>query len=85
VVKKRINHLIAAGRKRQALSETESVFHLACNSMLGLRLFIDYDLDVFEAVPETQHLGEMFIMKRYPQMKQILESKRSKKRKSIKP
>lgn len=82
VVKKRIKHLIEANIKRQALKECESVFRFAINTMLGIKLFIDYNLDIFDAIPKDYRLGKMFMKKRYPQMKQILYSKRSKKIKS---
>lgn len=84
VMKRRINQLVDAERKRQALRECESVFHIASDTMLGIKLFIDHKLDIFEAVPKNDRLGEMFIKRRYPQMKQFLDSKRSKKIKSIK-
>ncbi len=57
LVNSRIIHLLHEGRKRQALNETESVFHLACNTMLGIPLFQIYGLDIFEAVPNDPLMG----------------------------
>ncbi len=82
VLKRRIVRLLHEGRNRQALGEAESVFRLACDSMLGIPLFTDYGMDIFEAVTDAPLMGEMFIMRRYPQMKQILATKRNKKKMS---
>ncbi len=78
VMKRRITHLLDAGHKRQALKETEDVFRLACDSMLGIPIFADYGTDVFDAIPQDSRLGELFMKRRYPQMKKILETKRKK-------
>jgi hypothetical protein len=83
VMKRRISHLLDTGHKRQALKETEEVFQLACDSMLGIRLFAYYGIDVYEAIPQDSRMGELFIRKRYPQMKKILESKRKKQKDRI--
>ncbi|MCP4352100.1 MAG: hypothetical protein GY795_42090 [Desulfobacterales bacterium] len=81
VMKKRITHLLDAGNIRQALKETEDVFRLACDPMLGIPLFADYGADVSEAIPQDSRMGELFIINRYPQMKIILETKRNKLKK----
>lgn len=78
VMKRRILHLLDAGHQRQALKETEKVFRLSSDPMLGILLFADYGVDVFEAVPQDIRMGEMFMKYRYPQMRRILETKRRK-------
>jgi len=80
VMNRRIIHLLDAGLKRQALKEVEAVFRIARDSMSGIKLFTDYGRDVFEAVPEDSRLGELFINRRYPQMRQILDTKRKKRK-----
>ena len=80
IVNKRIIQLVYENRKRQALDEIEMVFRLSCNSMFGIPLYTDYGLDIFEAVPKTSCLGDMFLTRRYPQMKQILDTKRNRRK-----
>ena len=79
IVKRRIRQLIERGRRRQALDEIESVFRLACDHMLGVQLFLKYDLQVFDAVPKDPRLGEMFLTRRYAQMEQNLKAKLKKR------
>ena len=78
VMKRRITHLLDAGLRRQALKEVEAVFRIARDSMSGIKLFADYGRDVFEAVPVDSRMGELFVSRRYPQMREILDAKRKK-------
>jgi hypothetical protein len=50
--------------------------------MSGIPLFADYGTDIFRAVPEDPRLGELFVRRRYPQMREILDTKRKKFRKT---
>jgi hypothetical protein len=78
IVKRRIIGLLDAERKRQALKETEFVFRLARNSRFGVRPFLLYGLDVFEAIPKDSRFG-----KRYPQMERVIRTGREKFKASI--
>ncbi|MDM8515549.1 hypothetical protein QUF76_05060 [Desulfobacterales bacterium HSG16] len=78
VINRRIKYLLDEGRRHQALKEVEAVFRIARDSMTGIPLFADYGTDIFEAVPEDSRLGELFVRRRYPQMRKILDTKRKK-------
>ncbi len=78
VMNSRITHLLDEKRRRQSLKEIEAVFRIARDLMAGIPLFVNYDIDIFEAVPEDSRLGELFVKLRYPQMKEILNRKRKK-------
>ncbi len=82
VMNRRITHLLDEGRRRQALKEIEAVFRIARDSMTRIPLFADYGTDIFRAVPEDSRLGELFVRRRYLQMREILETKRKKFRKT---
>jgi len=79
---RRITHLLDEGRRRQSLKEIEAVFRITRDSMAGIPLFADYGIDIFKAVPEDSRLDELFMKRRYPQMKEILDTKRKKFRKA---
>jgi hypothetical protein len=78
VMNRRITHLLDKGRRRQSLKEIEAVFRIARNPISGISLFADYGTDIFKAVPEDPRLGELFVIRRYPQMREILDTKREK-------
>lgn len=78
VMNRRIKHLLDGERRRQALKEIEAVFRIARDPMTGILLFVSYGTDIFRAVPEDSRLGELFVKRRYPQMKEILDRKRKK-------
>jgi hypothetical protein len=82
VMSRRITHLLDKGQRRQSLKEIEAVFRIAGDSMSGIPLFADYGIDIFGAVPEDPRLGELFARRRYPQMREILGTKREKFRKA---
>jgi len=81
VINRRLLRLLEAGQHRQALKEVEFVFQLAHHPKLGIPLFINYEVDVFDAIPEDVQFGEKFLALRYPQMKKILNTQRNKRKK----
>ncbi len=85
VMNKRFIKLLDAGRRRQALKEIEQLFNIACHSMLGLPLLVDYRIDLIESIPRDERLGQAFIERRLPQMRRKLNTKqeRIKRRRQI--
>ncbi len=78
VMERRIRHLLDAGQRRQALKEIEAIFRISANPMSGIPLFTKYGTDLFRAIPEDSRLGEAFVRRRYPQMREFLDRKRKK-------
>lgn len=78
VMNRRIKHLLDRDQSRQALKEIEAVFSISRDTMTGIPLFVGYGIDIFGAVPDDSRLGELFVKRRYPQMKEILDRKRKK-------
>lgn len=59
---------------RDALNEIESVFQfLKKNKNKRQEIFDRYKIDLFNAIPNDDRLGEMYVKKRYPQMKLIVQ------------
>lgn len=56
----------------------EKVFKLA-SSPEGLRVFIEHEVAVFEAIPDDERFYSEFRGKRYPQMRKIMKTKLSSK------
>lgn len=74
VVKARIMVLINQGEIRDALNEIESVFKfLKRNKNKRQEIFDQYEIDLFDAIPNNNRLGKMYVEKRYHQMKKVLQ------------
>lgn len=71
-----IDEYLNAGEEKQARKVVENVYKLAKSKTEGIRIFTEFDIDIFEAIPEDDHFNENFKKERLPRMKAVLADKR---------
>lgn len=72
-----IYEYLEGGKEKHARQVAENVFKLANSRADGIRIFTDFGIDVFEAIPEDERFNENFNKERFPRMKNALHDKRS--------
>lgn len=72
-----IDEYLNAGEEKQARNVVENVYKLAKSKAEGIRIFTEFDIDIFEAVPEDSRFNENFKKERFPRMIADLSEKRS--------
>jgi len=77
IVKCLIDEYLNGGDEKQARKVVENVYNLAKSKAEGIRIFTEFDIDIFEAVPEDGRFNENFKKERFPRMKADLAEKRS--------
>ena len=76
IVKCLINESLNDDQEEMARNIAENVFKLAVSKTEGIRLFTEFDIDIFEAVPQDDRFNQKFLEERYPRMFGELNAKR---------
>lgn len=63
--------------EEMARNIAEDVFKFAVNKSEGIRLFTEFGIDIFEAIPEDERFHPKFLEKRLPRMRAELDEKRT--------
>lgn len=71
-----INESLNNRQEEMARDIAENVFKLAVSKSEGIRLFTEFDIDIFEAIPLDGKFNPKFLEERYPRMVEELISKR---------
>jgi len=74
-----INDDLDAGNEKTARQTVENVFRLAMSKTEGIRIFTDFNIDIFEAVPEDERFDVNFRKERFPRMNVALSEVRERK------
>lgn len=83
IVKCLINQSLDEGQEDMAREVAENVFTLAVNMTEGIRLFCDFEIDIFEAIPQDPRFNPKFLKERYPRMLEELVAKRKARAKHL--
>lgn len=71
-----IDEYLEAGEEKQARQLVENIYNLAMSKTEGIKIYTDFDVDIFEAIPEDTRFNENFIKERFPRMKKALSERR---------
>lgn len=71
-----IDEYLEAGEEKQARQLVENVYNLAMSKTEGIKIYTDFDIDIFEAIPEDARFNENFNKERFPRMKKALSERR---------
>lgn len=72
-----IDEYLDAGEKKQARQLAENVYSLAMSKTEGIKIHTDFNIDIFEAIPEDDRFNESFNKERFPRMKKALSDRRA--------
>ena len=72
-----IYEYLDAGEEKQARQLAENVYSLAMSKTEGIKICTDFDIDIFEAIPEDDRFNENFNKERFPRMKKALFDRRA--------
>lgn len=76
IVKCFINESLNSNQEDMARNIAENVFKLAISKSEGIRLFTEFDIDIFGAIPKDNRFNKNFLKHRYPRMLDELNTKR---------
>lgn len=71
-----INESLNDDQEGMARDMAENVFKLAVSKSEGIRLFTEFGIDIFEAIPQDARFNPKFLEERYPRMVDELNAKR---------
>jgi len=75
VVRFHITHLLESENEKEARIVAEKVFKLAKSTTNGIKIFIDFGINIFQAIPKSELFTKKFNEERYPRMTKIINDK----------
>lgn len=71
-----INESLNDNDEEMARNIAENVFNLAVSKSEGIKLFTEFGIDIFAAIPQDDRFNQKFLEERYPRMLEELNAKR---------
>lgn len=71
-----INESLNDNDEEMARNIAENVFNLAVSKSEGIKLFTEFGIDIFAAIPQDDRFNQKFLEERYPRILEELNAKR---------